>query len=125
MASRVKVSESAEQRKLAQYLDQIGAVWLHVPNEGRRNAVTGRRLKAAGMKAGVPDVLLLSRPRDHLVRRAGQWWNGVAIELKVKGGQLTEPQRVWLTYLSACGWATKVCYGFDEAHAWLVSLGYP
>jgi hypothetical protein len=33
--------------------------WMyHVPNGGHRNKATAARLKAAGVKAGVPDVVL-------------------------------------------------------------------
>ena len=38
-------------------------VMYHIPNGGRRNKITGARLKAEGVVAGVPDVFLAS-PRQ-------------------------------------------------------------
>ena len=57
-----------------------------VPNGGRRDAVTGARLKAEGVVAGVSDLLLLV-PR-------GQW-HGLCIEMKAATGRQSGAQRRW------------------------------
>lgn len=79
-----------------------------VPNGGHRHAAVAARLKAEGVKAGVPDVFL-AVPRGG---RAGLW-----IELKRADGSNhpTPEQRAWLAWFAANGYATAVCYGALEA----------
>lgn len=105
-------TEEQEQIKLAEYLDRHNYTWCHVPNGGFRNVVTGKRLKAQGVKPGVPDVLIFD-PVKHV---EGKSYVGIAIELKrQKGGQLSMHQKNWLNYLRQCGWYTVVCKGADQA----------
>ena len=48
--------------------------WIfHCPNEAKRNPKTGAELKRLGMRAGVPDLLLLSPKGEYI---------GLAIEMK-------------------------------------------
>lgn len=79
----------------------------HIPNGGARNARTGARLKAQGVKRGVPDLCLP-------VARGG--YHGLYIELKRQhGGQVSQQQRWWLNQLRANGYAAQVCNGWQEA----------
>lgn len=80
----------------------------HCPNGGRRGKVEAARLKAAGVKAGVPD-LCLPVPRGR--------YHGLYIELKAEGGRLSPSQREWLTWLDAEGYCALRCTGFDETVA--------
>ena len=81
--------------------------WLHhIPNGGQRSKATAARLKAAGVKSGVPD-LCLPYPRGR--------WHGLYIELKVGRNKPSEHQRAWLDYLDGQGYCVRVCYGADEA----------
>lgn len=112
--------EGPEQEVLAAWLDAQGLLWCHCPNEGQGSV--GWRAKQArrGLKAGVPDVLVFS-PVDR--------YAGAAVELKptraaTRHARVSAKQRTWLDGLRACGWATAVCHGADEAIAWLVGLGY-
>lgn len=41
-------------------LDPATAMWLHVPNGGARSRVEGGILKAMGLRAGFPDILVLA-----------------------------------------------------------------
>jgi len=108
-------TEFEEQCKLAEYLDQKGYCWCHVPNGGNRDAVTGAKMKKQGVKPGVPDVLIFDVPDNR--------HKGVAIELKrKKGGQLQESQGKWLTKLKYNNWLTKVCHGADKAIDWLEQI---
>lgn len=114
-------TEDAEQRALARKLDRAGLRWCHVPNGGRRDRREGRNLRAQGVKAGVPDVLLFERPP--LDSRAV----GVALELKRENGRPSDVrpnQREWLQALSERGWRTHVAYGCDDAVRFLRGLGY-
>ena len=86
----------------------------HVPNGGKRNVRTAQRLKAEGVKAGVPDYLL-PEPRGE--------FSGLAIELKrAKGGRPSDSQLDWLDYLESVGWRVGICEGWGEA--WDMSLAY-
>lgn len=79
----------------------------HIPNEGRRTAREGARLKAMGLKSGVPDLCLpVARGAFH----------ALYIELKApKNGRITEHQKEWLNGLALAGNDTHVCYGWEEA----------
>lgn len=79
---------------------------LHVPNGGKRSKAEAARLKAAGVRAGVPDLFLPIPKGDY---------HGLWIELKVKPNKPTQNQLLWLGALDAHGYACKVCYGFAEA----------
>ena len=78
----------------------------HVPNEGKRSQWYGRQLVSAGLRSGVPDLVLPS-PR-------GQY-HGLYIELKVQGRKPTENQKKWMGYLGRKQYCTMVCNGFAEA----------
>lgn len=83
------------------------ALMYHIPNGGKRNITTAKRLKAEGVKSGVPDI--------HLpVARHG--FHGLYIELKKKkGNSTTENQDHWLEDLNAQGYYAIVCRGWEEA----------
>lgn len=78
----------------------------HIPNEGKRSAATGARLKAQGLKSGVPDVCLPTAHGGYI---------GLYIEMKVKPNKPTENQKRWLRALREAGHMVAVCYGFEEA----------
>lgn len=77
----------------------------HVPNE-RPDKIQASNLKRMGVKAGVPD-LCLPVP-------AGQY-HGLFIEMKKAGGRASDDQLWWLEHLKANGYATAVCYGWQQA----------
>ena len=78
----------------------------HTPNGGKRDRVTAARLKAAGVKKGVPDICLP-------VPLGG--YHGLYIEMKVGYNKPTNDQEDWLDALAGFGYRTAVCYGFNEA----------
>ncbi len=78
----------------------------HIPNGGYRNIATAKRLKAEGVKSGVPDLLLP-------IARGG--YHGLFLEVKTKGGVVSNNQKLWLNTLSEQGYLTSVAYSFDEA----------
>lgn len=78
----------------------------HVPNEGKRSVYSGAELKRAGLKKGVPDVMLP-------VARKG--YHGLAIEMKAGKNKPTEEQKKWLTGLAKEGWLCYVCRGYEAA----------
>lgn len=78
----------------------------HIPNEGKRSKATGGRLKAQGLKSGVPDVCLPTAHGGYI---------GLYIEMKVKPNRPTENQKKWLRTLRAVGHLTAVAYDWEEA----------
>ncbi len=82
------------------------ALLFAIPNGGRRDAVTGAKLKAEGVKAGVPD-LFLPVP-------SGPFY-GLFIEMKIPGNRVSREQAQWLRQLSASGYRAEVCYGWEAA----------
>jgi hypothetical protein len=77
-----------------------------IPLGGARHPATGKKLKAEGVKKGVPDLCLP-------VARGP--WNGMYIEMKVKGRYPSKEQRWWLAKLTEQGYLAVVCHGFNQA----------
>lgn len=105
--------ESAEQRTLFEWARRMEGRWpelkllYHIPNEGKRSARTGARMKAEGLRTGVPDVCLPVARGDH---------HGLYIELKRrKNSRVTPEQLEWIADLVAQGYVAAVCRGCDEA----------
>ena len=97
-------SEKALQEAVAAYLDHTGLLWCHVANERQTDVARGAALKRAGVKAGVPDILIFDAP-------------GLAVELKSSEGRLSPAQRVWRDRLLACGWRWACCRSVAEVQA--------
>lgn len=109
-----KTTESAEQAALirwAMFMEnrypELELLY-HVPNGGKRDRITATKLKAEGVKAGVPDLVLP-------VRRGG--YLGLYIEMKVGRNTPSANQEYWLKKLAEQGYKTAVCYGWEEASA--------
>lgn len=85
-----------------------------VPNGGRRDAVTGARLKAEGVVPGVSDLLLLvpAHRIEHDVVIA--LWHGFCIEMKTLKGRQTENQKAWQRKVEAEGYRYEVVRTVDE-----------
>ncbi len=103
MVAAADYSERDLQRAVARLLDVTGLPWFHPANERKCSPRQGAALKALGVKAGVPDILVL-RPFDLGDCR----FSGLAIELKARRGSLTEAQREWSVTLTRCGWLWEV-----------------
>lgn len=79
----------------------------HVPNGGSRNKAEAGRLRAEGVKAGVPDLCLPVARREY---------HGLYIELKrQRGGRISDLQAQWLSALSEQGYKTALCCGWEQA----------
>lgn len=77
-----------------------------IPNGGLRHPMTARKLKAEGVKAGVPDVFLsIARGKYH----------GLFLELKVGRNKPTRLQEEWLEFLQSQGYRAEVCRGWEAA----------
>jgi hypothetical protein len=77
-----------------------------IPNAGKRTRRAGGRLKAEGLKVGMPDVCLpVARGNFH----------GLYIELKVGDNKPTKAQYEWIVRLCAQGYLAKWCVGWQQA----------
>lgn len=85
----------------------------HVPNGGSRHKAEAGRLRAEGVKAGVPDLCLpVARGQYH----------GLYIELKrQRGGRTSDHQSEWLDALSAQGYKAALCYGWEQAAGTIIA----
>ena len=78
-----------------------------IPNGGLRNRITGAKMKAEGVRAGVPDLFLAV---------ASMGYNGLFIELKQEhAGRTSSAQDAMLSLLEAQGYRTAVCHGWHNA----------
>lgn len=83
--------------------------WLFaVPNGGHRHKAVAGRLKAEGVKSGVPDVALM-------VPRGG--YAGLWIEMKYGRNKPTVEQCRWIEALRGYGHRVEICYDWTDARA--------
>jgi len=107
-------SEHAEQAALFAWADAYRgqrpelALLFAIPNGGARHPAVGAQLRAAGVRAGVPDMMLAAP-------RLGR--HGLFIEMKRsdRSNHATPEQTHWLTLLRQHGYMAVVCYGAQEA----------
>jgi hypothetical protein len=106
-------TEHDEQKALVQWatLEAAGRPELRmlfaIPNGGDRSPIVGAKLKAEGVKPGVPDLFLAVPMRS---------CGGLFIEMKKrKGGRTSPHQKQWISDLKAHRYAARVCNGWEEA----------
>ncbi len=109
-----RLGEHAEQAALFRWaefararLPELALLYA-VPNGGHRHKATAARLKAEGVKRGVPDVCLP-------VARSGA--HGLYIEIKTERGKATPEQLGWICALRRQGYAAEVCRGWESARS--------
>jgi hypothetical protein len=98
-------TEDNFQKAVARYLDTLGAFWFHCPNGGSRNAIEASKLKGMGVKAGIPDCLILDQQKGY---------SGLAIELKVGYNKPSDQQLSIFDKLVAANWLVLVSWSLDE-----------
>lgn len=104
----IPATESAYQRNVFTWASVRLNIWpelalmFHVPNGGDRHVAVAAKLKAEGVKAGVPDIWL---PVPRIP------FTGLVIEMKRPGGRVTKEQKWWLDQLAEQGWYVAVCDG--------------
>jgi hypothetical protein len=52
--------EHQVQKAICQYLDMRGLMYFAIPNGGQRNKIVASKLKAEGVKAGIPDICIVA-----------------------------------------------------------------
>ena len=116
--------ESEEQQalfqwaKLMQFQHPELSLLHSIPNGGKRNIREATRLKKEGALAGVSDIFLP-------VSRGG--FHGLYIELKVKGGKLSDNQKWWIEEVSLQGYMATTCIGWvkaSEVIKWYLTISH-
>lgn len=106
------VSEDAEQEVIFEWARMMEgrypalAMLAHIPNEGKRTASYGAKMRRMGLKRGFPDVILP-------VARGG--YHGLFVELKSANGKPSEEQNLWKDRLNEEGYKAVIAYGAGEA----------
>lgn len=77
-----------------------------IPNGGHRHKAVARKMKAEGVKAGVPDIFLP-------VSRGG--YGGLFVEMKYGRNKPSQKQLRWIDALAEQNFLAIVCYGFEDA----------
>ena len=77
-----------------------------IPNGGLRNVIVAKKLKAEGVKAGVPDVL---------IAYPVSIYHGLFIEFKAGKNKPTKEQLDMIEKLRKRGYHCAVCYNIDHA----------
>lgn len=82
-----------------------------IPNGGQRNVLVAMKMKAEGVKAGIPDIFLPV---------AKQGFHGLFIEMKYGKNKTSENQKLWIENLKEQHYRVEVCYGSREAQNVLI-----
>lgn len=108
--------EAALQRAVAQLLDAIlpsDATWFAIPNGGKRPKAEAAIMRSQGVKAGLPDLMILWQGRVHF------------IELKAPRGHLSPAQRLMIAQLRDAGAPTAIMRSVEGVLAAIEGWGIP
>jgi VRR-NUC domain len=112
-------SEHEEQVALIEWVQICGLIYdsrleslYAIPNGGNRHIGVARKLKAEGVKSGVPDLCLPV---------ASKGYHGLYIEMKrMKGSSTSFEQKEFMQQLDAQGYLAVVCKGWVKAAETLI-----
>lgn len=103
----IRATEDEVQQAVIEYCELKNIIVVHIPNEAKRSAYYGSKMKKMGLRKGFPD-LFFPTARDK--------YHGLMIELKRDTkSKPTKEQIAWISYLTNQGYCAKVCCGIDEA----------
>lgn len=86
---------------------QLYLLLFAVPNGGARDAVTGARLKAEGVVAGIADLILLTPSADGSA-------HSLCLELKTASGRQSDSQREFQAAAAAAGNRYVIIRSLDD-----------
>jgi hypothetical protein len=97
---------------------QLGDPFLYlmhaIPNGGTRNKIEAGRLKAEGVKAGIPDCFW-PVARQEKIPGNFRFWHGLYIEFKTKRNTPSEDQRIMMLMLDEQGYKVVCVNTLDDA----------
>lgn len=108
------LSEDQIHRAVVQHLKARacrGVVYFHPANGGQRNKTESARFVGLGVKAGVPDIIIIASGRTF------------GLELKADKGRVTPIQKAVHEEMRAAGAMVEVSWGLDDALAQLTEWG--
>lgn len=76
-----------------------------VPNGGRRDALTGAKLKEEGVIPGVADLILL---------KSNRFYSSLCIEMKTPAGEQKKTQKAWQKEVESTGNKYIICRSIDD-----------
>lgn len=106
--SKCNRDENWEQRQLIQWCrtrKELQFIF-HIPNESIGGQGWLIRNRQMGVKSGIPDLMLPIPAKGY---------HGLFIEMKAKGGRVSDLQRAWIDTLNKFGYLAVVAYGWEEA----------
>lgn len=95
------------------YLRMMNYFCIHVPNGGSRNSIEAKNLKKQGVLPGCPDILIFEGIKL-IKNEVYTFYPLCVIELKVKGGKLSDYQDVFLKKLEQKGYLVIICYSLTS-----------
>ncbi len=114
----VKYIEDSHCKALIEWISKIGkyeypelALLYKIKNENPLGVIVGARMKAVGIRAGMPDY--------HLPV-ARDIYHSLYIEMKGPDGVLSESQKIMIPLLCHQGNKVVACYSVDEAQQELI-----
>jgi hypothetical protein len=116
---KIAASEHGEQEALFQRCENFYAEYPElrllyaIPNGGLRDKRVAAKLKAEGVKKGLPDICLP-------IARKG--YHALYIEMKKHNGRVSIEQKAWLEVLRLNGYQAVSCYSQEQA--WNVLMEY-
>ena len=101
-------AEDIESIKLYDWIrfNKLDDITFHIGNERSVSPQSGAIFKRKGIKPGVS---------DYFIGKAKLGYHGLWIELKVKGGKVSEAQKEFLQTVNANGYLGVVRWSADEA----------
>lgn len=109
--------EDQEQLALVNWLRMKGIRFHHSPNGGHRHKAVASKMKAQGVSAGFPDLIIFPAINSNLPV--------LFVEMKrQRVGTVSEHQKEWLDYLNRAGFPAQVCKGFHDARRFIEGKGY-
>jgi hypothetical protein len=112
-----RASEAQVQRAIIDWLRWKNILAVHIPNEGKRSAHAGKRLKGEGMRPGFPDLVVYGAGGRH-----------VLLEVKRPGwrpSDVSDNQRAMHARLRELGAVVEVVASIDDTRAVLRAAGWP
>lgn len=105
-------SEHDEQCALVEWLELNRYKFTAIPNGGHRSIGQAKKLKAEGVRGGLPDMLVIRNGRMLFLEMKRE-----SLRPKRGGsGGVSADQRGWIDAINRCADACAVvCYSFDEA----------
>jgi hypothetical protein len=86
-----------------------------IPNGGARHIRVAQKLKAEGVKRGVPDVFVPWAKQLPSSKLGLTMYHGLFIEMKAPKGKPTKEQLDYSVFLTGSHYLVEFCYSWEEA----------